>query len=89
MELKEGKLFFTKNKLLGKRFLSKHMVQLNLELSTKSALVGSQSNKPMRMEPYLKLTTVNQMVNTILQSETLPRRVYKSRLKGVLKDVTW
>ena len=92
MKSKEGKLFFTNDKLCGKSFPSKHIVQVSLELSSQSASVPSQE-KPSHniepVEPCLNIASVNQLVNTILESETLPRKVTKSKLKGILKNVSW
>ena len=75
MDSKEGKLLFSKDKLLGKRFLRKHIVQVNLELHT--APSRSQDRKSKLMEPYVTIAYANQMVNTILESETLPRTTEK------------
>ena len=87
MEAKDGKLFFTLEKLLGKRFQSKHIIQVNLEVAAPSAAHKNQSKGSGSMKPFLYLETVNKLVNTILESETLPKRLTKRKLKGVLKDI--
>ena len=87
MESKNGKLFFTKEKLLGKRFQSKHITQVNVEVAAPLAPRENGSKNSTSLKPFLYLDKVNQLVSTILQSEKLPKRVTRGKLKGVLKDI--
>ena len=83
MTCKKGKLYFTDKKIRGKRFYSKHMMQLNLKVTS-----SPDPKKATSSVPFLCLEEVNELVNTLLESETLPKRVGKRKLKGVLKDVS-
>ena len=86
MEEKQGNLVFTDEKLLCKRFMSKHIIQVNLEVEGKSVKGGSKTKRP---KPFLRTQEVNQLVNNLLQSENLPNGVCRSKLTGVLKDINW
>ena len=86
MSCKEGKLYFTNNKILGKRFHSKHLIQVNLKVAPAVYDKSSLLKSPVL---FLSVEEVNQLVNTLLESEHLPKRLSRSGLKGILKDVHW
>ena len=85
LEAKPGRLFFTGEKLLCKRFMSKHIIQVHLESEGKQE--GLRKTK--RPKIFLRTEDVNQLASTLLQSENLPKNVVRSKLKGILKDINW
>ena len=89
MTSKQGKLYFTDQQIRGKRFYSKHMIQIDLKATQFVGAVGSKNGLLKCPKPYLMIEEVNQLVNTILLSESLPKRVSKRGLTGVLKDINW
>ena len=57
-------------KVAGDKFLSKHIIQVITHISNSI--------------PYIKIEETNQLVNAILQLESLPRRTTKKNLPGHL-----
>ena len=80
----EGKFYFTDEKILGKRFHSKHLIQGNLKFSS---AVGGKNRLLKNSVLFLNVEEVNQLSDTMLKSESMPKRVTRSALNGILKDV--